>query len=491
MTNDASCDAALERRLRAYFHDEIGAVAAPEAVWQRVACRLDLAERLSPVGYEAPAPSLGARAHAAPMARSAALWPQRPKRPPSARWQGFAAVAAALLLIVLGATIFGALAGGRPSGTRGGDQLRPTPQRNAQTPLPAGAMSFVGVSMVSATQGWAIGDVEAAAGEHTGFIERYGDGQWSLTEPMYPSTQLLGVSMQSDGTGWIVGQSEKLADDPQPTKQPQQPPKLIITGTFLLHFAQGAWTRQSAPAGVEVSSVHMISAVFGWALAWSADASAATTATTAADGKNTNNQVLVRYMGGAWQTSTTPTMLTALWLSSPDEGWATDGVRFWHYHAGQWTAGTEAAGLVSDLALTSATDGWATGYVPQGEPSPTTKEVPARPFLLHFDGTTWAPVPLPASLLPHDSWAQRLFLASAAEGWAAGGPNGTAPPALLHYLDSTWSAVPLPAGIALSSISNGAANDAWATGVHYQGDGVVDQAVLLHYANGTWTRAQG
>ena len=234
--------------------------------------------------------------------------------------------------------------------------------------------------------------------------------------------------------------------------------------------------------------MHLISAQFGWALAWSADGAAAS---TAAATTKTNNQLLARYVGGTWTTSPTPTLLSALWLSSPDDGWATDGARFWRYHAGQWTAGPEAGGIVADLALTSATDGWATGYVPQGTMSPTTKEEPATPLLLHFDGTTWAPIALPASILPHDSWAQQLFLASTTEGWAIGGPNGGAPPALLHYRNGAWSAVPLPAGVALTSISNGSSDDAWATGVRSLSDGVEDQAVLLHYANGTWTDPQG
>jgi hypothetical protein len=485
MTHDDSCEAALEQSLRDYFRDELGTVATPEMVWQRVSRRLDLDKGQSPLEHVASACATNKGVQIASVKDNVVPMPGQPKRQQGNRWPGFAAVAAALLVIALGATIFGVLGGGRSLRTHIGANPTSTPQRTTQTPLPPGIKQFTGVSMVSASHGWAIGNVEATNGEHTGFIEQYGDGQWSLTDARFPGAQLLSITMQASGTGWIVGQSEKLADEPP---QPAQPPKLIITSTFLLRFAQGNWIRESVPADVETSSVHMISADFGWAIAWSTDVAVSSPAFGA---QKTNHQILERYVGGTWQSSATPAMLTALWLSSPNEGWASDGVRFWRYQAGQWSAGPETGGIVSDLAMTSKTDGWATGYIPQGEMSPTTKEVPARPLLVHFDGMTWVPSPLAADALPHDSWTQRVFLASTIEGWATGGANGAAPSVALHYLDGAWSQVPVPAGVSLLTVSSGATDDAWATGVDYQADGVADQAVLLHYAHGVWTGAQG
>src|SRR5260370_31738911 len=138
MTDDASCDVALERRLRVYFHDELGSVVTPEVVWQHVARRLDLAERpaqiehlASPYTPDKGMQSASARGRAVPP-------PRRPKRQQGNRWQGFAAVAAALLVIAIGATIFGVLGGGRSLGTHSGTTATSTPQRNRLTPLPAG-----------------------------------------------------------------------------------------------------------------------------------------------------------------------------------------------------------------------------------------------------------------------------------------------------------------------------------------------------------------
>ena len=159
-------------------------------------------------------------------------------------------------------------------------------------------------------------------------------------------------------------------------------------------------------------------------------------------------------------TSTTPTAgnlatghqpvtgLNDIAMVSATNGWAVgDGIL--HYDGIHWTQVSSPPNhMLQAIAMVSATDGWAVGDT-----------------IFHYDGRLWAEVACPvACMLSH------IVMVSATDGWATGAQivprYGPALPLLLHYDGAAWNQMPAPPNaLWLNGVSMDSSRDGWILGM--------------------------
>jgi hypothetical protein len=239
------------------------------------------------------------------------------------------------------------------------------------------------VQMLSATDGWMVGQGFARQAAPLGDIWHY-DGQIWTAQPLpaslsasipLQSAYVSRIAMISPTEGWAIGGASSITS----------------STSFILHFTGGSWTVQRLLTGVSVQSIAMVSASDGWITATGTD----------------NAPLLLRYTGGRWVEAT----------------------------ASIGNSGT--LGRLLDVFMRSATEGWMTGQVRDFRGSPT---------LLHYDGTKWSVSSLP-SITSTSTWDIRgITMISATEGWAVGEHEVKSPnyltlvtPVILHYHNGRWS----------------------------------------------------
>lgn len=93
-----------------------------------------------------------------------------------------------------------------------------------------------------------------------------------------------------------------------------------------------------------------------------------------------------------------------------------------------------AHALISDMALTSPTSGWAVGGIMND------KSYASQGLIMRFSQCHWAPISLD---LPGIGLGA-VAMDSPSDGWAIGNHTDSNAPALLHYSDGAWKAVALP-----------------------------------------------
>jgi photosystem II stability/assembly factor-like uncharacterized protein len=230
--------------------------------------------------------------------------------------------------------------------------------------LPAGVPALHSVFMLSASEGWAVGNF--------GTILHYHVGSWSsVTSPT--GANLSSVFMTSASEGWAVGGA-------------------------ILHYQQGEWTEAASNVPV-LNSVFMLSASEGWAVG--------------------NDEQIEHYSGGQWQAVSPPQeafspTLNGVVFSSPAEGWAVgDEGALLHYHRGTWSDASPGSSGVTftAVALVSPREGWAVGRA--------VSDSGQTGAIFHYTGGTWVQVKSPT----RSEW-NALDMLSADIGWA-GGTQGT------------------------------------------------------------------
>ena len=121
-----------------------------------------------------------------------------------------------------------------------------------------------------------------------------------------------------------------------------------------------------------------------------------------------------------------------------------------------------AAGLVTGISGTSASDIWAVG----------------ADGIMHFDGATWSKVETGFEQdHPRAVWAR-----TPADVWIVGTdptmPPGIGSPTILHYDGTTWTATASPTSNFLTHIWGSSASDIWAVGT---------EGGIIHYDGATWS----
>ncbi len=290
-------------------------------------------------------------------------------------------------------------------------------------PLPN--MNLFSLSMVSPTEGWAVGD--------KGVILHYTGGRWRQTASPVQAGYLGSISMTSPTDGWAVG------------------------GDNVLRYSNGVWQDASnmfaslsngapSPYRHGLSSVDMISPDAGWMIA--------------------NGDFILRYSNGQWtfdysygNPKLTGAILANLKMLSANEGWAVGSLDILHYQNGSWTTsyspvlGREQSIGVVNFAASSSSDVWAVGV---------------NGLLMHYNGSEWSVVPSVTG-----ETVGSAYMISLAEGWAVGG-EGT----ILHYSGNKWTTYNSPTSKSLNAVKMVSPTEGWAVG---------EAGTILHYENGTWS----
>ncbi len=445
----------VETALRRSFAPRLGA--SPPFTREELMQTLDH-DTDQPIDH--PTPSAPLPAPAAPPRRSRRLLAVIP------------ALAAILAIVVIAATLFAAR-GHKTPGT--GSPNTATPQRGSQTWLTS-------VSMVSQTEGWAVGNkprsttnpdpTTGAADENAvePVILHYQNGRWSLAQlppdinPYNLDMTLYGISMVSAAEGWAIGS----------TLLPAYPHTIVdgITFGVLLHYTGGRWIMVNLPGKqnyppTAFASIAMRSASDGWAVGngvFHYDGAAWTEVHDLAFASLALQTVAVAPDGEVW--------IAGIDTSKP--GFDGDDLAvILHYNGKTWAR--QQTKLANDrifgLASVSSSEGWAVGYTPNGTgPHPSG---PQKALIAQYHNGVWqeqSTVAGPSS----DTFfhLSAVAMTSTSEGWAVGN-EGT----ILHYYNGAWSQAHSPTIQTLLSIAMVSPNEGWAVGA---------QGTILHYLNGVW-----
>ncbi|GAA2887687.1 hypothetical protein Acy02nite_82310 [Actinoplanes cyaneus] len=183
----------------------------------------------------------------------------------------------------------------------------------------------------------------------------------------------------------------------------------------------------------------------------------------------------------------TNTVLQDVAMAAPDDVWAVgtwwnsqaEGPFTVHWNGQAWTLVpppelSQPTYLTGVDALASD-DVWAVGSGDDdapGAPRPTTA------VIMHFDGTAWTSVPVPAAPAGVESNLDDID-----GSWAVGHTeaDGVSRPLVLHRTGGVWAVSPTPdlPGVELTSVGTTAGGDVWAVG---------SPATVLHFDGTAWTR---
>jgi hypothetical protein len=269
-----------------------------------------------------------------------------------------------------------------------------TAWKAVKTPVPSGATSpnLFGVSTVSATDAWAVGDYTNSSGVQESLILRWNGTVWKQVKSPVPSgatfPTLRAVSAVSATDAWAAGDCANCGNQP-----------------LILHWNGTAWKTvpSPAPSGSQDTAVNGVSAVSAsdaWVAGWYENSSGA------------NVPLTMHWTGTTWKQ-----------VASPAPSGAT---------------GTYPQGVSAD----SATDAWAAGYY-------TNSSGVFEPLTMHWTGTTWKQV---ASHAPSGAGNTYLFgvsAVSATDAWAAGAyytSSGSVETLIMQWNGTAWKKVTSPNG---------------------------------------------
>jgi hypothetical protein len=406
---------------------------------------------------------------------------------------GVAALAAVLALALVANALFAHYP--RTSGTPGTTGISPTATAQSNPVGPVTQDSLDDVSMVSATEGWAVGRHTSTTQQginessvYAPLLYHYTNGTWRpVTLSAFPPSQTMQglgpVSMVNAHDGWAGGTANNHALLLHYDGTAWQSVPLLLQGSIdgidmvsanegwaitggvttqqpaILHYLYGVWSvqyslpRASSNGNGSLNHLTMISATEGWAVG--------TTYTN--DSKGTSIAggipagVILHYRNGSWSVQATyPTIsLTTISMSSAVDGWAAglsgDTSALYHYTNGNWQRYTGALPLpkihasvdANAIFMTSATDGWLAdvGHY----------EDLGNEYIYHYDGSSWNLVRIPLTDRYGSGIGAFAFLPGG-EGWAVGsaftidvGNNSSSnrlfpmAPLILHYTNGAWS----------------------------------------------------
>jgi hypothetical protein len=410
------------------------------------------------------------------------MQPPQAAAQPARRWTAPISVAATLVIIVLGATLFAALAGKSHVSAPG---IATPGQASVQAgaPLPAG-VELTFITLGGPGEYWATGVMtNSITGQpDKGVVLRFSDGRWVQVGDALPSGHLDGLDMVSANEGWAWGGD-------------------TFDAAVLLHIRGGTWQRVTVAAANSRGApqfIRMRSADEGWLVMQNPkDASG-----------NTTPSSLLHYAGGTWRPVEAPLpYLTDIAPVGPNEAWVLGGdgqsTSIIHFKPGEAEVALrmpQADGIgFSRLRALTPNDVWAVGVrqlADQEQDSWT-------PVVYHYDGGSWQAVNVNAPagvqqiqvVSADDMWATRNMTTPAFSGQQF--PEESRIQALYHFTAGRWRQVPLPyndlngLGVISDASTTG---DAWAFGSYTtwtpEGDSSYSggtHLVLLHYLNGGWT----
>jgi hypothetical protein len=250
-------------------------------------------------------------------------------------------------------------------------------------------------------------------------IWQFRGGTWNVQASdvvSSPASTVSGIAMLSAEEGWAVG-SEINTAPAGPTGSDRVP---VYTRPLLLHYQQGTWIRLPADSqfdNVQLFDVSMRSPDDGWAIGNAIGGSVL--------------PVVLRYSGGKWRRLATAfpgASLLSVSAAGHGEAWAVgyggpvSGITLHCVQDACARVEMPTPNILSVVTMRSPTDGWIGGH---------------GAVTLHYDGHQWKKV----GLVIHGEVLTDMAMQSATEGWAVGDPTGTeygVP--LLRCHDSVWRA---------------------------------------------------
>ena len=312
---------------------------------------------------------------------------------------------------------------------------------------PTGENAFLsGVSADSGSDARAVGseDAEANGVGAKPVIDQWNGTAWSqLTAPATAgnTASLAAVSASSASDAWAVGYTQVNRED--------------IAG-LTMHWNGTAWTTVPAVnfGGIE-------NTLSGVADIGPGDAYAVANSSSTAQG------YVEQWNGTSWSLDTLP---------DPNNGMNT---------------------YLNAISATSASDVWAVGYELTGT---TAANERYETYSLHWNGSAWAIVPMPAvtgtdNLLDYEF--NSIDAISPTNVWAVGdsGDNadvgGTPASTLIeHYNGTSWSIVPSPTvgtGPTLTGVAAESASDVWAVGYDTPSGATTPQTLTMNWNGTAWS----
>ncbi len=437
--------------------------------------------------------------------------------------RGLSALAATVLIVVLvGAAL---LARGH---TPGGAAGKATPALPPSQHISDSGLADI--SMVSPTEGWAVGGTYLADYNHSSnpdslsedvLLWHYLNGAWSPVQlPLHG--RLTSISMDSPTDGWAIG--ENLYSQTQDR-------------LLLLHYDGHTWKQMPAQTirAEILGQVQMLSPSDGWIIG----------SVLPLGPQAAAHSGIWHYDGQTWKEDSLPTSLsdltqknavqvTGISMISATEGWAVAIVTpviemppsptpilplpqdvspssiILHYSGGRWEVQRPISNArLSSVSLLSASDGWIAGatttenLVPDpNSPNGSVVNGATAPLLLRYTGGQW--IEATASLHVQTSKIEglhRVSMRSANDGWLLFFPKdqNVFSSTLLHYNGVQWGLVSLPiikntSSYSISDISMVSPTEGWAVGSRTvkssSGYTLLNVPIILHYLNGAWSVAQ-
>jgi hypothetical protein len=315
------------------------------------------------------------------------------------------------------------------------------------SPNPGGIYGggLAGVSAVSATDAWAVGNyfhhVAGGTGGFDSLILHWDGTRWMQVPSPNPGgtngTGLYGVSVISETDAWAVGAyNDRLGD----------------CFSFVLHWDGTRWARVPSPnpggtmGCTALNGVSAVSETDAWAVGYYGNTAG-------------QHSLVLHWNGTRWAQVPSPSPypgspLAAISAVSATDVWAagstfhyTGGVSdtlslLLHWNGTRWTqvpspnpGGNPGYTSFAGVSAVSATDAWATGvYTPPGFNR-------SLSLLLHWNGTRWTQVPSPSP----NNYAPipGVSAVSATDAWAVGYTVGLKT-VILRWNGTRWARVPSP-----------------------------------------------
>jgi len=238
------------------------------------------------------------------------------------------------------------------------------------SPTNAPPYALNSITMLSATEGWAVGDSfqgqqNTPTGQSVteGLVLHYVHGVWSLATGLPDASDLFyynlfNITMLSAGEGWAVGESSS----PQDGRR-----------AFALHYHQGIWMRYVIPVSAQLNVVVPVSDHEAWAF-----------------GKGEGGKgVILHFFNGQWTQdayTTTNTIFSAAKTSQTDIWCDNGGGSFLHYDGASWQPVAFHTSVdIRKMAFVGSGEGWAVGMSDLG--------AGVTP-VLHYANGQWSDYPL-------------------------------------------------------------------------------------------------
>jgi hypothetical protein len=183
--------------------------------------------------------------------------------------------------------------------------------------------------------------------------------------------------------------------------------------------------------------------------------------------------------------------LNAVSVLSPSDAWAVgDSATVLHWNGTSWAPvtipGLPAAVSLSAVDALSSSDVWAAGFADAGTPfSPETT------LIVHWNGTAWKRVSAPGSFKPESLSPSlpSMSMDSATDGWAVGSvvddKTGANTSLALHWNGTSWQRVTTSPGLSFSGVTSFSPSNAAAVGTHQTSE-FMFTPVAFHWNGTSW-----